>query len=122
MSDYWEFLRGRGDAGIEDTSEDPRGDPSPKVEPEPTRDYFAEAVSIAAGPFYLLPQKEHIAAVIERLDDAESELRHLKRVLNSGIVRNARAQAAAVANPVTAADLRECLREAEGSRMGRPLL
>lgn len=78
MSDYWEFLRGRGDAGIEDTSEDPRGDPSPKVEPEPTRDYFAEAVSIAAGPFYLLPQKEHIAAVIERLDDAESELRRLK--------------------------------------------
>ena len=115
MPKPWTITSLRGNAGLSDDSEDPRGDPPPKVEPEPTRDYFAEAVSIAAGPFYLLPQKEHIAAVIERLDDAESELRRLKRVLNSGIVRNARAQAASVTGP-QGDQLRECIEAAERAR------
>ncbi|MFH1110958.1 MAG: hypothetical protein V1790_17430 [Planctomycetota bacterium] len=39
--------------------------------PDPRRDFFAEAVAIAAGDGPMLPQKEHLIAVLDRLDDAE---------------------------------------------------
>jgi hypothetical protein len=97
--------------------------------PDPPRDYFSEAVAIAAGHGPLLPQREHLIAVLDRLDDAEAANRKgrprfplsLLLATFSGLqppgspysigaeaVASARAQAASVTGE-TGKQLRECL-------------